>query len=596
MIAGPGAGKTEFLAQRAAYLLQTGMCPSPRRILAISFKRDAAANLGRRVQTRVPEHAERFVSMTFDAFTKGLVDKFKSSLPRDWRRSNSYELVFPSGREQRDFVNYLASVTPTALRPALDTLPRDTFSADVVGAWALPFALPDREPASASAFAALTWWQERYLQTGTPHVDFVMLNRLAELLVRAVPHLRRALQITYPFVFVDEFQDTTLAQFSFLKSIFGNGTAVTAVGDRKQRIMGFAGALPNAFAQFIRDFDATPYPLSWNFRSSQGLVDLQHVIASRLDPTTIQVISRTTAEHGHEPVSLWTFTGVAREADCIAKWIADDLAQSQRTPADFALVARQKVADFEARFRARLAEHNIRLRNDDAMVGKMRLQDLLKNDVARLLLGMLRLAAQPSGLGSVWLEASRTMERIHGAAGDDYAVRRVNDELTQTIRSLHKWLNQHPVDSTSTSDVIARGLELVDVENLRRHARAAARGEDVDVVFDAFDARLAQVAAHASDWAAAFDDFESANAVSLLTVHRSKSLEYHTVFFLGLDDDQWWAHDRDVDGSTSTFFVGLSRAAQRLIFTSTSAFARRGKIADLYAMLDEAGVRERRWI
>jgi superfamily I DNA/RNA helicase len=43
--AGAGAGKTEFLAQKAAYLLQTGLCRAPKRILAISFKRDAARNL-----------------------------------------------------------------------------------------------------------------------------------------------------------------------------------------------------------------------------------------------------------------------------------------------------------------------------------------------------------------------------------------------------------------------------------------------------------------------------------------------------------------------------------------------------------------------
>ena len=52
VIAGPGAGKTELLAQRAAFLLQTGHCPSPQRILAISFKRDAARNLAERVAER----------------------------------------------------------------------------------------------------------------------------------------------------------------------------------------------------------------------------------------------------------------------------------------------------------------------------------------------------------------------------------------------------------------------------------------------------------------------------------------------------------------------------------------------------------------
>jgi hypothetical protein len=64
------------------------------------------------------------------------------------------------------------------------------------------------------------------------------------------------------------------------------------------------------------------------------------------------------------------------------------------------------------------------------------------------------------------------------------------------------------------------------------------------------------------------------------------------VFFLGLDDEQWWAHDRDPVESTSTFFVGLSRAAQRIIFTTASPYARSGRIADFFTMLDAAGVPE----
>lgn len=80
--AGPGAGKTEFLAQRAAYLLETNICTASGRILAISFKTDAAKNLHERVGLRVkPDLARRFVSQTFDAFTKGLVDRFRTTIP-----------------------------------------------------------------------------------------------------------------------------------------------------------------------------------------------------------------------------------------------------------------------------------------------------------------------------------------------------------------------------------------------------------------------------------------------------------------------------------------------------------------------------------
>ena len=60
VLAGPGAGKTELLAQRAAFLLQTGASPAPQRILAISFKRDAARNLARPVRQRCHTVIGRF--------------------------------------------------------------------------------------------------------------------------------------------------------------------------------------------------------------------------------------------------------------------------------------------------------------------------------------------------------------------------------------------------------------------------------------------------------------------------------------------------------------------------------------------------------
>src|ERR1700694_1614165 len=105
VIAGPGSGKTELLAQRAAYLLQCGVSQSPRRILAISFKRDAATNLAARVRSRChPEQGYRFDSLTFDAFAKGLVDRFGQALPDHWRPSADYEIAYPTDRDYRDFL------------------------------------------------------------------------------------------------------------------------------------------------------------------------------------------------------------------------------------------------------------------------------------------------------------------------------------------------------------------------------------------------------------------------------------------------------------------------------------------------------------
>jgi superfamily I DNA/RNA helicase len=92
-IAGPGAGKTEMLAQRADFLLRTGCCPYPRRILAISFKTDAAENLRKRVAERCGRDlARRMDSHTFHAFAKRLIDHYRVVLTGDDALDHDYEV------------------------------------------------------------------------------------------------------------------------------------------------------------------------------------------------------------------------------------------------------------------------------------------------------------------------------------------------------------------------------------------------------------------------------------------------------------------------------------------------------------------------
>jgi superfamily I DNA/RNA helicase len=91
VIAGPGAGKTELLAQKATYLLQTNLCKDPQKILAISFKTDAAQNLKERVERRCGQDAKsRFSSMTYDAFFKRILDHFLYALPEELRPNTDY--------------------------------------------------------------------------------------------------------------------------------------------------------------------------------------------------------------------------------------------------------------------------------------------------------------------------------------------------------------------------------------------------------------------------------------------------------------------------------------------------------------------------
>ena len=74
--------------------------------------------------------------------------------------------------------------------------------------------------------------------------------------------------------------------------------------------------------------------------------------------------------------------------------------------------------------------------------------------------------------------------------------------------------------------------------------------------------------------------------------HKSKGLEYDTIVFMGLDDQAWWAHKPGDKEGLAAFFVALSRAKQRAIFAFCQQRGQRSKVAELYALLGQAGVPE----
>ena len=73
----------------------------------------------------------------------------------------------------------------------------------------------------------------------------------------------KAIRQSYSHVFLDEFQDCTNVQYNLIKTCFeGSYAKLTAVGDTKQRIMGWAGALEGIFQTYADDFDALPLTYS----------------------------------------------------------------------------------------------------------------------------------------------------------------------------------------------------------------------------------------------------------------------------------------------------------------------------------------------
>lgn len=592
VLAGPGAGKTELLAQRAAYLLQTGACPGPQRILAISFKRDAARNLALRVGQRCQrEHASRLDSVTFDAFAKGLLDRFGQALPPRWRPTPDYEILFPKADLFREFLRSVSeSRDRVGTAAQIHAIVPGTFERRFVVAARLPEA--GWLSPSPAQWATDAFWQHMLHDGKRSTLTFPMIGRLAELLVRVNETVRRAHALTYSHVFMDEFQDTTQVQYDLIHTLFlGTGTLVTAVGDNKQQIMRWAMAMEAPFDVFEADFGARRIPLLNNYRSSPDLVRIQHVLAQALDAGAPPPVSKTEGTVSGDCCAVWDFASPRAEARHLATYMAGEMKSHGLQPRDFVLLVRQKADSYAQELEPHFTAAGLRLRNEDASVGALKLQELLTEDLSIDCVLLLRVAMTRNA-GAAWAEALRTLEGLMPAGfdPDDANHRRLSKSLDHFASSLADRYPDPPTSQEQAAALVRALADFLGRDRLKAAHPAYAQGDWFAKVEDSVTQHLLSSAASASDWASTLDVYEGLDAVALMTIHKSKGLEYHTVVFVGLDDAAWWSYARETTESTAGFFVAFTRAKQRVIFTYCPTRGNRNEIEPLYSLLEQAGV------
>ena len=120
---------------------------------------------------------------------------------------------------------------------------------------------------------------------------------------------------------------------------------------------------------------------------------------------------------------------------------------------------------------------------------------------------------------------------------------------------------------------------------------AYGQGGWLDEVLDSAAEHLLASSHNNTEWSSALDAYEGIHAIPLMTIHKSKGLEYHSVIFVGLDDGAWWSFANDQIEATAGFFVAFTRAKQRVVFTYCAQRGTRTKIATLYQLLTDAGVK-----
>jgi superfamily I DNA/RNA helicase len=486
--AGPGAGKTEMLAQKADFLLRTASCYYPQRILAIAVKVDASANLRDRVRQRCPQdYADRFDSFTFHGFAKRIIDRFRPIL---------------KGQDALDSDYTIGEVRVTRTQ-----------------------------------------------------ITFQDLVPLAVEILKSSQMVRTAIAQTYSYVFLDEFQDCTKEQYQLVKLAFhGTGVCLTAVGDTKQKIMGWAGALEGIFVSFAEDFKVVPLNLYLNFRSLPRLRRMQNAMVKKMDANAAVPDDQLQGDAGEVIVRQYASDDLEAQkiADMIQHWIE----MEGLPPSEIAVLVSVLPECFTYKLAHELLERKIPFRNEKQM------QDLAREPIVELAIAFFRCVFfdrdPPSyEIVSNFFERYRSQELDEGHDG---SFKKLIEECRVQVRK--KTFNgaSDPFLRTMTADF----RKMTGDVALRSLLPEYVQGSRLDELLEELHVRLADSLAAGLPIEEALGLFGGDNAVRIMTVHKSKGLEFHTVVGMGIEKESFFNSD---DVERSVFFVMISRAKERVFLS-----------------------------
>ena len=384
-------------------------------------------------------------------------------------------------------------------------------------------------------------------------VDFDGLVQMSADLLRRDPAIAAELRARWPRISVDEYQDIDAVQYDLLRMIGGDGTGLTAIGDPDQAIYRFRGADVGIFGRFTADFPgATTIELTRNYRSHPAIVTaaMQAIAPSTLVP------GRTAVAVRGGPAGVVTLDEAADE-HAEAAWIAATVDQLLGGASFHSLDSGR--ADGHAHGKLGLCDIAVLYRTD-AQAGPL-VQALTRAGLPFQKRSHDLLARRP-GVADIVREMRLVSpaEGGGGAAGSGGPWDDVAGQLTAAVRAL----------------AAARGERDATVVDLR------AAGELLMPLARRCGADLERFGAEI--WLGAETDAldPRAEAITLLTLHAAKGLEFDVVFLAGCERGLLplrlagpLAAD-DLEEERRLLFVGMTRARERLLLTCAARRTRQG--------------------
>jgi DNA helicase-2/ATP-dependent DNA helicase PcrA len=596
IIAGAGSGKTRVLTYRISYLMACGV-PSYQ-ILALTFTNKAANEMKSRIVKLVGEEASSLWMGTFHSMFARILRKECTHL----KFTPSFT-IYDADDSLRTIKRVMEKLNlptqqfnPVAVRSRISIAKNQYLSPEKFGG--LVGDLFDEKVA-----LVYTEYQKALQRSNAMDFDDLLVKPIE--LFEKKKNLLEKYQNRFKFILVDEFQDTNRAQYQVIRMLSQMQRNIAVVGDDAQSIYSFRGADIRNILDFQRDYpDCQLFRLEQNYRSTKSIIS----VADQLIRYNKDQLKKNlwTANSLGEPVRIIQCMDDLEEGGQIVRAIQQESLRCKLDLKDFAVLYRTN-----AQSRV-LEEAFIKNSIPYEIVGGIRFYERkeIKDVLAYLRVlanptdeeSLLRIINYPTrGIGDVTIEHLRrfaaknslsifdSLKKIDRMEG---LTERAKGSLIQFKVLIEKYRTLRPqLTLSELTRSLVDELGILTMFKEERTAESMNRWENVQELLSAIsefyhekpDATLEsflEEVALVSD----IDSWEGEhNAVTLMTLHASKGLEFPVVLIVGLEEGllpfySSTIESADLEEERRLFYVGITRAQQKLYITHTNLRYRFGDV------------------
>ena len=431
-------------------------------------------------------------------------------------------------------------------------------------------------------------YEEKLRLAAAVDFDDLLVHMVA--ILKEHKDVRAELDQRFSYVLVDEYQDTNLAQYAIVRALSVDHPNICVTGDPDQSIYGWRGANLSNILEFEKDYPGCRVvTLERNYRSTKNIISVaDHVI--RFNRNRKPKSLKTENPVG-EPIELTVYSRETDEAEGIAARISSLVQQGEFSFADIAVFCRVTALTRPIEQAFRSARIPYQVVGGVAFYERQEIKDVLaylnlmvnpKDDMAFARV----VNVPPRGIGKTSIEHLTTAARQRGVpllamAREANAVPAIKDKAARGLEDFVRLMDELAnLRDRPAEEVIEKLLTRVDY---REHVKAGNRdnGDDRlanldELISAAREFDQTQAGLSIEDFlaeitlASAVDRWdEDSGAVTLMTLHAAKGLEFPVVFIVALENgllphSRAGEKDNQIEEERRLFFVGITRARREL--------------------------------